>query len=87
MRVFCKYTLVFFCFMFLFISSAGATPDTAPTKTKFYNFDDLLINGKIKKPQVLWTDARQKVKFNRLLKLKKDFIPKLKQTRKDPVLK
>lgn len=58
-----------------------------PQKTKFYNFDDLLINGEYKKPQVLYTDARQKVKFERLLKLKKDFLPKLKSTNKDPSLR
>ena len=56
-------------------------------KTKFYNFDDLLINGEYKKPQILYTDSRQKVKFERLLKLKKDFLPKLKSTQKDPSLK
>ena len=63
----------------------GAGPK--PQKTKFYNFDDLLINGEYKKPQVLYTDARQKVRFERLLKLKKDFLPKLKDTRRDPVLR
>ena len=57
------------------------------TKTKFYNFDDLLINGQYKKPQVLYTDARQKVKFERLLNLKKDFLPKLKSTAKEPTLR
>ena len=57
------------------------------TKTKFYNFDDLLINGEYKKPQVLYTDARQKVKFEKLLNLKKDFLPKLKSTNKDPSLR
>jgi len=57
------------------------------TKTKFYNFDDLLINGEYKKPQILYTDSRQKVKFERLLKLKKNFLPKLKQTEKDPALR
>jgi hypothetical protein len=56
-------------------------------KTKFYNFDDLLIEGEYKKPQVLYTDARQKVQFERLLKLKKDFLPKLKETTKDPSLR
>ena len=56
-------------------------------KTKFYNFDDLLIDGQYKKPQVLYTDARQKVKFERLLKLKKDFLPKLKATAKDASLR
>ena len=57
------------------------------TKTKFYNFDDLLINGQYKKPQVLYTDARQKVKFERLLKLKKDMLPLLNETAKDPSLR
>jgi len=52
-------------------------------KTKFYNFDDLLINGEYKKPQILYTDVKQKVKFEKLLKLKKDFLPKLKATNKD----
>ena len=63
-----------------------AEPETS-TKTKFYNFDDLLINGEYKKPQILYTDARQKVKFERLLKLKKDFLPKLKNTQRDPALR
>ena len=57
------------------------------TKTKFYNFDDLLINGEYKKPQVLYVDTRQKVKFERLLKLKKDMLPKLKETQRDPALR
>jgi len=63
----------------------GAGPK--PQKTKFYNFDDLLINGQYRKPQVLYTDARQKVRFERLLKLKKDLLPKLKSTRRDPALR
>ena len=61
-----------------------ASPDQ---KTKFYNFDDLLINGEYKKPQILYTDARQKVRFERLLRLRKDFLPKLKNTNKDPSLR
>jgi|TARA_R110002074_G_scaffold30431_1_gene86150 hypothetical protein len=66
------------------ISAAAQNKDT---KTKFYNFDDLLIDGKIQKPKVLWVDARQKVKFQRLLKLKKDFMPKLRDTKKDMSLR
>ena len=62
---------------------ASAQPAPKNAQTKFYNFDDLLIDGQYKKPQVLYTDARQKVKFERLLKLKKDFLPKLKETAKD----
>ena len=73
----------FILFMFVSFDVSAKDKDT----TKFYNFDDLLINGVVQKPQVLYTDARQKVKFERLLKLKKDFLPKLKATKKDATLR
>ena len=61
--------------------------NSSSVKTKFYNFDDLLINGEYKKPQLLYTDAKQKVKFERLLKLKKNLLPKLQNTANDPALR
>tara|TARA_Y100000592_G_scaffold99766_1_gene177143 strand:+ start:5077 stop:5355 length:279 start_codon:yes stop_codon:yes gene_type:complete len=81
-----KMTIFSFIFVIL-LSQAIANPDQSKRKVKFYNFDDLLINGEYKKPQVLYTDARQKVRFEKLLKLKKDFLPKLKNTAKDPALR
>ena len=77
--------LVSLLFTIMFLSFGAFAQNT--TKTKFYNFDDLLINGEYKKPQVLYTDARQKVRFEKLLKLKKDFLPKLKETQRDPTLR
>ena len=78
----------------LFVTVFALTPTVSfaqeaggDSKTKFYNFDDLLIDGQYKKPQVLYTDARQKVKFEKLLRLKKDFLPKLKATAKDGSLR
>jgi len=79
-------TLIVISFLFLFNTPAFSNPATG-TKTKFYNFDDLLINGEVKKPQVLYTSAREKVKFERLLRLKRDFLPKLTATKKDPTLR
>lgn len=56
-------------------------------KTRFYDFDDLLINGEYKKPQVMYLDTQSKVRFQRLLKLEKDFLPKLINTKRDPSLR
>lgn len=56
-------------------------------KTKFYNFDDLMIEGEYKKPQLLFIDEKQKAKFDKLLQLKKDLLPELKNTAKDPALR
>lgn len=82
-----RLTALFALLAFAAPTVAGAQEDDSNIKTKFYNFDDLLIDGEYKKPQVLYTDARQKVKFERLLKLKKDFLPKLKATAKDASLR
>jgi hypothetical protein len=78
---------IYIVLIFIFLMLPVAYAQDKNVKTKFYNFDDLLINGEYKKPQVLYTDARQKVQFERLLKLKKDFLPKLKGTSKDPALR
>jgi len=56
-------------------------------KTKFYDFDDLLINGEYKKPQVLYIDSDSQVRFERLLKLNKNFLPKLQNTHRDHSLR
>ena len=74
--------------LFLVLFFAGsASAQSGKVKTKFYDFDDLLIDGEYKKPQVMYTDTRQKVKFERLLKLKKEFLPKLRATSRDSSLR
>jgi dephospho-CoA kinase len=56
-------------------------------KTKFYDFDDLLINGEYKKPQVLYIDADSQVRFERLLKLKKNLLIRLQESKRDHSLR
>ena len=59
----------------------------AGDKSKFYDFSDQLIDGEIRKPTALYTDARQKAKFDRLLSLKKSFLRAMYQTSKEKVFK
>lgn len=56
-------------------------------KSKFYDFSEQLIDGQIKKPTTLYIDQKAKVKFDRLLRLKKSFMSELMQTAKEPVFK
>jgi len=64
---------------------AGAAPPNQ--KSKFYDFSEQVIDGEIKKPSNVYIDARQKAKFERLLSLKKSFLPKLFLTSKQKVFK
>ena len=68
----------------LYLSSAHAAP---PSKSKFYNFDNQIIDGEIKKPTALYTNSRKKVEFERLLNLKRSFLPDLLNTSKDKAFK
>jgi len=62
----------------------------APTrgeKTKFYNFDDMVVDGEFRKPSVLLTTARAQARFDRLLRLRKSFLPEMLKTARFPELK
>jgi hypothetical protein len=66
--------------------SMPAWSQDAPAKEKFYNFDDMLIDGEFKTPQGMYENARIQAKFDRLLKLKKSFLPKIQETAKEDAL-
>ena len=81
-----KRVLASMMFVVAVVSFSGAAWAAEP-KAKFYDFSDQLIDGEIKKPATLYTDARTQVKFDRLLKLKKSFIKSLLLTAKERVFK
>ena len=73
--------------MFLFVFLNATAVSAVEPKSKFYDFSEQLIDGEVKKPTTLYTDVRQQVRFNRLLRLKKSFLPKLFATAKERVFK
>ena len=75
--------LIYFC-IFSNVPTAHAKP---PTKSKFYDFNEQLIDGEIRKPTATYVNSRERAKFNRLLKLKKSFLPKLFASHKNRVFK
>lgn len=66
---------------------AAAGPQKKNVPVRFIDFEDQIIDGDVKKPTTLYTDARQQVKFERLMDLKKTFIPALFATSKERVFK
>jgi hypothetical protein len=46
----------------------------------------MLIDGQFKKPDIMKEKAREKAGFNRLLKLKKKFLPKVLETSQEQAL-
>jgi len=77
---------IIFMTLFLILVFANLALAGQP-KSKFYDFGDQLIDGKINKPTTLYTDARQQVKFDRLIRLKKSFLRALYTTAKERVFR
>tara|TARA_Y100000296_G_C5117242_1_gene228416 strand:- start:617 stop:910 length:294 start_codon:yes stop_codon:yes gene_type:complete len=84
------YFASFMVFLLVFLSVlfyANCLTAAPPSKSKFYNFENQVIDGEIKKPTTLYTNSRKKVEFERLLNLKKSFLPDLLNTSKDKAFK
>jgi len=76
--------LVIYLTVFFAIDAYAKPP---PIKSKFYDFSEQLIDGHRRKPTILYTNIREKVKFERLLKLKKSFMRQLFNTHKENIFK
>jgi hypothetical protein len=85
------------CILVLVVAVAFAAPAAAQKKaakagaksekTMFYNFDDMVVDGEFRKPSVLLTTAREQSRFERLLRLRKSFLPEMLKTARFPELK
>lgn len=74
-------------FLALFVMLGDEAQAQNKPKAKFYDFNEQIIDGEIKKPTALYTNARKKVQFDRLLKLKKSFIPELMKSAEERTFK
>ena len=84
-----EYTLLLYiaAFLALFCVIGNDVIAQKKPKSRFYDFGVQVIDGEIKKPTALYTDSKKKVKFDRLLKLKRSFIPELMDTSKEKTFK
>jgi hypothetical protein len=55
-------------------------------RSKFYDFNDMMVDGELQKPKVQRAEARGSARFERLLDLKKSFLPKVQQSAKEDAL-
>jgi hypothetical protein len=49
-------------------------------KTTAINFEDELIEGDVKKPELLYLLQKKQFNFKRLIKLRENFIPEMNRT-------
>lgn len=75
-----------FC-LFLFASSVsfGQAPqqqNKAP-KRQTVDFEDQLVQGEVKKPELFYLLQKKQFNFGKLIKLRENFIPEMSKTAED----
>ena len=68
-------------------TESAKSTGSGKVREQHYNFDDMLIDGDYKKPNVAMFKGRDKVRFTRLLKLKKSFLPAMLRSARTTALK
>lgn len=61
--------------------SSNAQEDERQTTT--INFDDELIDGEVRQPELLYLLQRRQFNFKRLIKLRENFLPEMNRTSED----
>ena len=74
-------------FIITLLTLSFAATAAPPSKSKFYDFGDQMIDGEIKKPTGQYINSRERARFDRLLNLKKSFLPKMYLSAKEKIFK
>ncbi len=57
-----------------------ASAAAASKKTTDINFEDELIEGEVKKPELMYLLQKKQFNFKRLIKLRENFLPEMNRT-------
>ncbi len=68
-----------------FYSTLCFAQDTPP-KERLYDFDDMLIDGEFRDPDGMYERTRKTTKFKNILKIKRQFVPQIKDDEQEKVL-
>lgn len=56
---------------------------TAEKKTTTVDFEDELVEGELKKPELFYLLQKKQFNFKRLIKLRENFLPEMRRTSED----
>lgn len=69
------------------IMAVSAVPafsqEASARKKTTINFEDQLVQGELKKPELFYLLQKKQINFGRLIKLRENFLPEMKRTAED----
>ncbi len=67
-------------FVALLLSGGAFAQEPDAVRTKFYDFDELSVTGDRKRPALLYSDAKQRARFERMFLMRRSFLPELRRS-------
>ncbi len=77
------WVLLILWFMLPLSANAQDAKHPGDKKTTSINFEDELIQGEVKKPELLYLLQKKQFNFKRLIKLRENFLPEMSRTAED----
>lgn len=65
------------------IAQTGASSSAQQPKRQSINFEDQLVKGELKRPELFQILQRRQFNFGRLIKLRENFTPEMRRTSED----
>lgn len=62
---------------------AQDSKSSSSKKTTSINFEDELVEGEVKKPELMYLLQKKQFNFKKLIKLRENFIPEMNRTAED----
>lgn len=83
MRIFSTLTLILSGLLLLIPQLGSAqvniTTDKSGVRTERLQFDDELVEGELRKPELLYLFQKKQFNYKRLIKLRENFIPEMRR--------
>lgn len=79
------FTLLFLAMTF--IGAQAFAQDEGDERVRFYDFENMLIDGEFRTPDLMQMEGRGQAQFDRLLNLQTSFLPKVRASSEEPTLR
>ena len=75
-----KRSLTTLAFGFVTVLAATAFAQDDEVQTRFYDFNDMLIDGEFQRPEGMFATERGEARFGSLLDLRRSFLDEIEET-------
>lgn len=80
-RIFIRWVFAFLLILLTFgVLNQSAQAQSKKPRTATIDFEDELIEGEVKKPELFYLLQKKQFNFKRLIKLRNDFLPEMRRT-------